>query len=322
MALTTTITEVPRECPLCNEATNRLLSQTLRHGKGNVYYCQSCDHGFLDQAPKNLKEYYAEEYRKTYSHKAKHSTTEYEEIFYTYVMYQTSRLKIISPLLKDDTSFLEVGASAGQFIYHIKDKVASAHAIELDKNAAEYITKKLSIETDSNFLEASKFAKNRYSIIASFQVIEHTPNPIYFLKSLINNLEPGGTIFLEMPNLYDPLLSVWESQAYSDFYYHSAHLQYFSTKSLNKLANSCGISSEQLCYHYTQDYNLLNHLNWITNHKPQVDCHSGLSPIELSIKNSPISSWLSDALASLNDTYIDRLAKDKATSNILLEITL
>ena len=322
MDLTTITTKISRGCPLCKSPTKSLLSQSLRHGKGNVYYCHSCDHGFLDQAPENLKAYYAEEYRKTYSHKAIPTTTESEEIFSTYVQYQDSRLEIILPLLSTDTTFLEVGASAGQFIYHIKDKVASIHAIELDERSANYIANTLSIVTDTNFLEASKFANNQYSMIASFQVIEHTPDPIYFLKSLLNTLEPGGTLFIEMPNLYDPLLSVWDSQAYSDFYYHSAHLQYFSTKSLSCLAKSCGIRSEQLCYHYIQDYNVLNHLNWLTNKKPQADCHSGLSPIELAVSNSPISSWFSDSLASLNDTYIDRLVQEHATSTILLQINL
>ncbi|WP_115071189.1 bifunctional 2-polyprenyl-6-hydroxyphenol methylase/3-demethylubiquinol 3-O-methyltransferase UbiG [Synechococcus sp. UW179B] len=322
MVLTTTSTDTAGACPICKSPTTSLLSQSLRHGKGNVYYCHSCDHGFLDQAPSNLKEYYAEEYRKTYSHKAIPSTTESEEIFTTYVKYQDSRLKIILPLLKTDTTFLEVGASAGQFIYHIKDKVASIHAIELDERSASYIKNTLSVETDTNFLEASKFANNQYSMIASFQVIEHTPDPINFLKTLLKTLEPGGQLFIEMPNLYDPLLSVWASQAYSDFYYHSAHLQYFSTRSLSCLTKACGIKPEKLCYHYIQDYNLLNHLNWLTNKKPQVDCHSGLSPIELAISNSPISSWLSETLASLNDTYINRLAQEHATSNILLQINL
>ena len=73
-------------------------------------------------------------------------------------------------------------------------------------------------------------------------------------------------------------------------------------------------------YNYSQDYNLLNHLNWILNDSPQKDCKIGLSEINLSGKKPYINDWLSKELTLLNIKYNQKLAEEKVTSNIMLMI--
>ena len=75
------------------------------------------------------------------------------------------------------------------------------------------------------------------------------------------HLKKGGAIFIEVPNLNDPLISIWNNQAYRNFFYHSDHLHYFSEYSLLKVIIEAGFKDSQVEIFYTQDYNLLNHLH-------------------------------------------------------------
>lgn len=311
--------EMPAHCPLCSRATHKVITNKLRRGAGTVHYCASCDHGFLtENIIKDAKTYYDEEYRSTYSHNAVSSRTDAEEIFNIYSQFQNQRLNVISPQLRPDHKLLEVGASAGQFIFHVRDKVDCVHAIELDTECCEFLRREIGIDCESNYLERSKYFHERYDIVCSFQVLEHVEDPVEFIRNLKRVMAPGAKAFIEVPNLRDPLLSVWDIPNYKSFYYHTAHLQYFTEASLLKVAGLAGFSPEKSGVVFTQDYNLLNHLHWIMNDQPQSDCLVGLSEVKLQGHDSKIDKWLSSELSLLNKRYIGKLVDTKRTSNILL----
>ena len=309
-------------CPLCEVHSDTLLSAKLRRGKGKVFLCNSCEHGFLDLKPElDLKEYYGDAYRKEYSNRAQVSETNAHEIFDVYYRYQTSRLEIIRPFLSKDKSLIDVGCSAGQFIEHVRGEVELVNGIELDKDCYAYVNRELGISCDDNYLPESKFKNNKYDVVCSFQVMEHVPDPVSFLAELIHVSATNGKIYVEVPNLHDPLIKVWDNDAYKDFYYHSAHLHYFTEESLLEVALRAGVESSKVKFEFTQDYNLLNHLNWINNNVPQEDCHIGLSGISIKDGQDGISDWLNGELTILNKSYIDRLKGLKATSNIMMIIS-
>ena len=308
-------------CPICHTQTSNVLSTKLRRGIGIVFYCTDCHHGFLSENKAiDTKAYYAENYRQEYSHNAEAAATNAREIFDVYKNYQQDRLKAIVPYLSATTRVLEVGASSGQFLVNIKNDVRLVNAIELDKDCCGFMSSELGIEADSEFLRESKFAKQRYDVICAFQVLEHVENPVAFLRELLQSAGKGATLFIEVPNLNDPLLSVWNVTAYQQFFYHSAHLHYFTEESLKKVARLAGFADEQVNVAFTQDYNLLNHLNWIMNNAPQATCNIGLSEVNLSGVDSEMSNWLTTKMKALNTEYIERLVKNKATSNMMMTI--
>lgn len=310
-------------CPICAHSSSNSISSTLRRGEGIVYYCDHCDHAFLNSAPNtDLEYYYKTSYRNEYSHLATKSQTNSVELFEIYKRFQSDRLNIISKYLNDNVSLLEVGASAGQFLVHAKEYTSKLAAIELDSACAKFINCSLNIDSDDALLENSKFSNQKFDIVCSFQVMEHVESPFNFLSTLINSCAPGGKIFIEVPNLYDSLNTIWDCSSYSDFFYHSAHLHYFSRSSLEFMLKQCDSLFKSTKFHFLQDYNLLNHLNWLTNKRPQDSCIPGLSDIYLPSTTNSISSWLEEQLIHINSLYKTKLAENELTSNILVEITL
>ena len=314
--------KISADCPICGSETSNVQSSELRRGTGIVLHCCDCDHGFLaTNSILDLKTYYETEYRKEYSHNSEMSSTTPAELFEIYSKFQQNRLPHVLSELEKDSKLLEVGASAGQFLTHIKDQVETVHAIELDKDCCEFLTNNLNIENDSNYLEDSKFSDEEYDVICAFQVMEHVDDPVYFLKSLKKNAKPGGKIFVEVPNLRDPLLTVWDIPSHHKFFYHSAHLQYFTENSILTAAIKAGYSRSGVEVFFTQDYNLLNHMHWVMNEKPQENCLVGMNQIKFSGFDDTITNWLTDEFKRLNKRYIDRLVEKKLTSNMLLKLT-
>ena len=309
-------------CPLCGIGTDLVLTNYLRRGKGTVFYCKSCDHGFLIPDERvDTKEYYSAKYRQEYSHRAAGLATNAREIFDIYSKYQGHRLELISQYLFPTAKVLEVGASAGQFLASIKNQVAQVDGVELDEACCEFMRNELNIRADSEFLRTSMFCDEKYDVVCAFQVMEHVESPVDFLIDLRLSMKKDGVAFVEVPNLHDPLLSVWNVNSYKTFYYHSAHLHYFSESSLKKAAIGAGFSPSQIIIKFTQDYNLLNHLNWIMNDAPQATCDVGLNEINIRGANEEISSWLTERLKSLNSEYIAKLMATKVTSNLMMVLS-
>jgi 2-polyprenyl-3-methyl-5-hydroxy-6-metoxy-1,4-benzoquinol methylase len=316
-----TLRQKPSPCPLCRGLTRQVIAKELRRGDGEVLYCPACDHGFLDEKKyDDAKTYYAEHYRQEYSHNAESAATNARELFDVYRNYQKERLRIIAPLLTPSTRILEVGASSGQFLIHIKDLVSEVNAIELDKACCDFLNRELHIRADSNYLEASIFSLEKYDIVCAFQVMEHVDSPVDFINGLRKSTKSGGVIVLEVPNLRDPLLSVWNVAKYQKFFYHSAHLHYFTENSLRQVALESGFEPEHIEITFTQDYNLLNHLHWIMNDEPQSNCHIGLSEVLVQGNDRELASWLTEEMRTLNSRYVAKLIETKRTSNMILKL--
>nr|WP_321443986.1 class I SAM-dependent methyltransferase [uncultured Cohaesibacter sp.] len=314
-----TIDGLSKPCPRCGAKCDHVLTAKLRRGEGVVYHCPSCDLGFLDGKPFDVKAFYESEYRKSVSHKAEGTSTHAEEMFTIYSRFQKQRLDLILPHITPQTDLLELGASAGQFLTHLEGKANRLCAIELDLDCCAFMADRFAFEISSDFFSDSPFADQTFDIVCSFQVLEHTPDPVAFLKDVYQALKPGGRAFIEVPNLYDPLLTTWKVPSYTQFYYHAEHLFYFSGEALKQACRDAGFAEDAMTLHFTQDYNLLNHLHWIMNDGPQGTCEIGLSEVKLDGHDPALTTWLSDQLATLNAAYIDKLVASGQTSNLLIE---
>ena len=298
-------------CPLCGKNSGIILADGLRGGDpGKVYYCDDCGLGMLENVhdKDEIKEYYASEYRKEFKPDIEQMAT-MENIFQSYVGYQGERIKNLLPYLASEKKLLDVGCSTGHFLYNALPHVGEVAGIELDPAAAVFAAGKCSCRVYDTYLADSPFEKNYFDIITSFQVMEHSTDPMQFVLDIREYLKDDGRIYIEVPNMDDVLLSVYALPNYNKFYYRKVHLFYFNQKSLLKLMDLAGFTGE---IYYEQDYGYFNHMHWLMLDKPQADSSLGFSDLPcLTDKwnNDGNAVQLQEFMKKTNQEYKDLLNK-------------
>lgn len=310
------------KCIICSNDKLDTLATKLRYGGGHVHYCPQCDYGMLEAGFKDVAEYYDKEYRKKFKDELADEKEESpEEIYRMRCRYQEDRLNIIKDFFDIEKSFLEIGCSAGQFISKIKDKFGYVAGIELSKKCAEHVEKNWEIPVYTEEISEIAWNGRQFDYIGFFQVLEHVENPKRFLYDVYNRLQSGGRVFIEIPSLNDPLRKLWKASAYEQFYYHEAHLSYFSEKSIRFILTECGYKVEAV-YHM-QDYNFLNHLYWYFNNGPQPSCAFGLDEPKIDFQDDGeetrgAGEEINKLLLDMNRRYFEILSKYKLTSNMFV----
>ena len=306
------------KCYLCDAEMNTSIADELRSGeKRRVLYCPECDLAQLDDdtSQEDLKKFYQEDYRKVHKPDLD-KENDVKDLFNNYVKFQGQRIKLMKPHLHKSDNLLEIGCSAGMFLHNIKKYVGTAAGIDYDISSAKFAQATTGCKVYTDELELTPLDKKSFDHICAFQMLEHVKSPIPLLKQFKDYLKDGGYIYIEVPNLYDALLYIYNLPNYKKFYYHSAHLFYFSRKSLEILFRKVGLTGN---FHFTQDYNVINHFNWILNDKPQSGCMPGLSdPVfETNSRLDPDTRFIMNSFIKSTDTkYKKLLASVEATSNI------
>ena len=268
------------ECYLCGRKDLRRLTGRLRHGPGTVLICDSCGLGMLDTQVGDLRGFYDGDYRRKYGPDL-NRVSDYEEIFQAYLPFQAHRVDLIRPYLGPGKRLLEVGCSTGHFLCHVRDLVGEAVGVDYDSGAAGFAGEKCGVTTYGCDLLETPLEPASFDVVCAIQTMEHVPDPVGFVKMLGRYLKEDGVIYIEVPNLADPLMALYENRAYTDFYFHDAHLLYFTERSLSAVMERSGFRGRTVFF---QDYNLMNHLNWLFLNKPQPTCDEGLGPARLPLK--------------------------------------
>jgi len=308
-----------KNCIICKNNKLDILTEQLRNSlPRKVFYCSHCQLGILEPKKLDVKKYYKTEYRKKYSDNLKTMDSSPKAMFELRKRFQNDRIGPLKKYFDNKKTLLEIGCSAGQFLVHVKKHFKKCTGIELDTKCADFVEKKLDIKVYRKELEYCGLDEKSFDFIAAFQVLEHTINPVKFLRDIRTYLKDNGKIFIEIPNLNDALLKIWPIKEHEKFFFHEAHTFYFTLKSLQIIFHKAGFKIELA--HFTQDYNILNHLYWYFVNAPQPTPEFGLSRphIEFS-KNFPIVNKKINQLFQETDMKYKKILTDnKVTSNILI----
>lgn len=262
------------KCYLCQSSRLTVIRTKLRHNIiRNVLKCEDCGLVYLEPKKENLRSFYAEEYRKLYT-PVKDKALNSREIFEMYLPYQHSRIDEIKDRLTPDMKVLDVGCSAGHFLYVLRDYVQESIGIEYNKENAEFVNRELGIKTYTEPIEETDLSLEYFDLITAFQVLEHVDDPIQFLTTLSKYLKPDGYLYIEVPNINDALISMYNIESYCDFWYREPHIFYYSPKTLSTMLERSGFKGD---ISTIQRYNFVNQMNWILTGSPQESADIGMS---------------------------------------------
>jgi SAM-dependent methyltransferase len=135
------------------------------------------------------------------------------------------------------STVLEIGCYDGYILHHLQQKGYTATGC--DPSGGSEIGREFGIEIMREFFDPEVFASRRltFDIIISRHFIEHTIDPLIWVRGLKKVLNPNGILVIEAPNvsfyLERGLIEVFSLQ----------HLQGFSSSSLNYVLNREGLKA-------------------------------------------------------------------------------
>jgi 2-polyprenyl-3-methyl-5-hydroxy-6-metoxy-1,4-benzoquinol methylase len=97
-------------------------------------------------------------------------------------------------------------------------------------------------------------------------VLEHLADPVGVIGACIDRLEPGGLLYIEVPNVNDALLTLYDVESYHKFHFFRDHLHYFTRSSLERTIRQAGAQAVTISGH--NRFGLANHLYWLKSGKP------------------------------------------------------
>lgn len=253
-------------CPICQNNVNTLIyNDKIRAGKFGVFtnekfsilHCVNCGIHFLNPVPIVDDFYESEQYRKDYN-----ITLEKQK--YWDIAINENELRISRMGIKTfvDKSVIDVGVGPGMFLDIIHGVAKETIAVEPAKFFHEELAKKHRVYSYTSDVVSDQ---KKGDVVLSFNVIEHVPHPIDFLKELYEITNNNGTLFLMTPN-HDDILMELIPEVFQPFYYRTAHLYYFDAKSIAYCLEQAGFQEYKINYMHTMDVS--NLLIWLKDHKP------------------------------------------------------
>lgn len=251
------MTDIMKSCPLCKSQTIKPRRESLRDSDTiGVAECSECGHVFLDSF-EHINEHYFEqnEFLKskgvadTIGRRLKHFEAE-----------NRNRFQRVAPLVSNKRA-IEIGSGAGALFEMIAPLAANLVGIERTVAFCDRLKEK-GYDIRPNLASCP----DDVDVILSFHVLEHVDDPVGMLKESYAKLSPGGLIYLEVPNIDDALLALYDVEEYRKFYFFKDHLHYFSRRTLEDAFILAGLPRPQITGH--NRFGIGNHMYWLKDGKP------------------------------------------------------
>lgn len=222
----------------------------------DVYVNQGGDFAFLHPPPSMDYQHYIPRVTKYGLHEYKRSLHLFERRFQ----------KIEHHLDNGYHSLLEIGAGDGMFLRTVRKHLPGLHLTAMDKDQNTLPSRANHSDENYNSLEELIQNNKYFDFICLFHVQEHIQAPLEFLTAIKKLMSNHATLIIEVPSLLDPLLSLYDSKAFSEFYFNRQHPYVYSPPSLQRLMEYGGFQTAEMINF--QRYGLENHLNWLNHGRP------------------------------------------------------
>jgi len=181
-------------------------------------------------------------------------------------IYLRRFLKVANYVEKGE-NILDIGAGDGLFLKIVKEHhpQITIAACEKDQNTLE---ERRNVVGDETFEDIDELinAGRTFSVVSLLHVLEHILEPSVFLDKIRKLLTSESVLIIEIPSLNCPLLTLYHSKAYQQFYFQKQHPFNYSHTSLQRLMESLDFQTLEIISF--QRYGIENHLQWLTQEKP------------------------------------------------------
>lgn len=244
-------------CPICDSEDLETLDERLRDSDSiRVLSCAGCSHVFLNSFDHIDDQYFvndefllSKDFLQGIDQRLRHFEQENAE-----------RRERIGPLVTNKR-VLEFGCGAGALIEKIAPLAKEVEGLERTVSFRERI-RRLGFVVHESIEEA----EGPYDVILMFHVLEHLTDPVAAVRNCVSRLTPGGLLYIEVPNINDALLTLYDVEPYHRFHFFKDHLHYFSRRSMDEALRRAGVKAVTISGH--NRFGLANHLYWLKTGRP------------------------------------------------------
>ncbi len=222
----------PDDCPLCQRREAATIGTRDRSGAPlRIVLCHGC--GLVRVSPRPSPEAHRDFYERQSRREDKNARLPSPRRMYRHARIALDRLEWIRQTARPGARVLDAGCDGGETVFVLSLAGFDARGIEPDPVLASYARECLGVPVQNAWVEQSPPPQERFDVVCSFHLIEHTLDPVAFLQKLRAAAAPGGRLALETPNLqapFPPPARRW----------HKAHLYYFTADTLADCARAAG----------------------------------------------------------------------------------
>ncbi len=135
---------------------------------------------------------------------------------------------------------LDVGASAGAFVYEARSGGFDASGIEPVPAFAKMAGEHFGVHVTEGTLSDTRLQDGSYQAITLWHVLEHLPDPVSHLRQIVKALTPDGLVALEVPNAGSTVACKTGAQWTS--LEPDVHVNQFTPRSLRTALDASGLT--------------------------------------------------------------------------------
>src|SRR3989344_271975 len=192
-------------CKICRSKTYIWYKKLFddRHGAPGYYdieKCSSCSFG--QSKPQLSADKIAAIYKKYYPwHKTDLSKVKLEDYKFPdpFTIWRKGLYINGQYWVKPGSCVLDIGCGMGFSLLELKNAGCKAYGVDPEPTAKELVTK-FGIKFKQGFIQDNPFTDQKFDYITANQVLEHTNDPIKFLKDCKKRLKKNGKTILSFPN--------------------------------------------------------------------------------------------------------------------------
>jgi 2-polyprenyl-3-methyl-5-hydroxy-6-metoxy-1,4-benzoquinol methylase len=222
---------IERDCPLC---TSRCTSRLFKKQRTDYWRCARCRFRFATPAVNpNLVETLdgVEEAYLQYLAPNPSDAANFESLFTWMERHTALRGKRL----------LDVGAGSGKLVRFLRARGVDAHGIELSRALFERFLSGDAAFTQATFDDFRSSITRPFDVVTAFDVIEHVPDPLGFLRNVATALRHDGVFFASTPDVESLPARAFGRRWH---FYHAYHLSYFAPRTFARAAATHGL---ELC---------------------------------------------------------------------------
>lgn len=200
------------------------------------YQCGACSFIFLWPQPteKEIEDIYKEPYYESWG-----VFTGEEKPETAWLKKGTSDRYLKRVMLhRRNGKLLDIGSAFGYLMEVAREHGYDVHGVELSHFSSTIAKKKFGSKVFEGNLKDSKFPNANFDVITMFDLIEHIPQPLEFMKEVRRVIKPGGFIAITTPDTSSLSCKLLGYGGW--FHWKFEHLGYFNRKSMEELARHTG----------------------------------------------------------------------------------